>query len=292
VGWIRRGSALIALLLCLGAASASAQQQSQPQQPQQPNEEYRQVMALPWQKAPSVGRLGSVAEISLDNGLRYLDAPSTSKFLELNGNPPRDNDFVVAPGKLHWFAVFAFDPSGYVRDDETLDNDAMLKALKAQNEESIAERKKLNLPILTLQGWSVPPHYDSETHRLEWGTKLTDPQGEETVNYTVRLLGRSGVMSATLVSDPVRLDGDIKQFKAALKGFSYVAGESYSEFRQGDRVAAYGLGALVVGGAAAVATSTGLLKGLGKFIGIAVFGGAAAVAAAFKSIFRRVSRRQ
>ena len=169
---------------------------------------------------------------------------------------------------------------------------AMLSSFWALRVFSIAERKKLNLPILTLQGWSVPPHYDSETHRLEWGTKLTDPQGEETVNYTVRLLGRSGVMSAILVSDPVHLDGDIKEFKTALKGFSYVAGESYSEFRQGDRVAAYGLGAQVVGGAAAEATSTGLLKGLVKFFGISVFGGAAAVAAAFRSMFRRISRRQ
>jgi uncharacterized membrane-anchored protein len=277
---------LIALLLCLGTMAASAQQKDTQQPQDVMPDSLRQVLALPWQTAPDVGRLASVATIKLDH-LRYLDAPSTSKFLELNGNPPRDNEFVVAAADLGWFAVFGYDPSGYVKDDETLDSDELLKALKAQNEAGAEERRKLNLDVLTLQGWSVPPHYDSETHRLEWGTRLTDPENRDIINYTVRLLGRGGVMSATLVSDPKQLDADIKAFKAALKGFAFVPGETYSEFRQGDRLAAYGLGALVLGGAAAVATSTGLLKGLGKFIGIAVFGGLAAAAAALKRLFRR-----
>jgi uncharacterized membrane-anchored protein len=65
-------------------------------------------------------------------------------------------------------------------------------------------------------------------------------------------------MNAILVSSPQSLESDIKDFKRALQGFDYVAGERYSEWTQGDKVAAYGLGALVLGGAAAVATKKGL----------------------------------
>src|SRR5262249_12924062 len=111
--------------------------------------------------------------------------------------------------------------------------------------------------------------------------------GKFVVNYTVRLLGRSGVMSATLVTEPDTLDADVKEFKTALRGFDFKPGESYAEFRQGDRVAQYGLAALIVGGAAAVATSSGLMKGLGKFIAYGAFAAFAAVAAFFKRLFRR-----
>lgn len=45
------------------------------------------------------------------------------------------------------------------------------------------------------------PPYDPDTKRVEWGTRLRGDDGRIIVNYTVRLLGRRGVMHATLVSD-------------------------------------------------------------------------------------------
>lgn len=75
----------------------------------------------------------------------------------------------------------------------------------------------------------------------------------------------------------------MEDFKKALKNFDYVSGEKYSEWKQGDKIAAYGLGALVVGGAAAVATSKGGLKA----IGLAIVAGIAAVWAFIKRIFMR-----
>ena len=80
------------------------------------------------------------------------------------------------------------------------------------------------------------------------------------INYTVRLLGRTGYERVTLVSSPEHLDDDVKTFKATLGGFDFNAGEKYSEFKQGDRVAEFGLAALVAGGAAAVIAKTGFWK--------------------------------
>jgi uncharacterized membrane-anchored protein len=297
--------AFLAAFLILSAAPAAAQkpqapasqpEQAQPsgqapaapqtpaQQPQE-NPYVRQVNALPWQTTS--GDIAQVARITLANDLRFLDQASTSRFLEINGNPPRANNFTVAPRSLEWFAIFSFDRSGYVRDDERLDADALLSTLREQNQAGMAERRRLNMPVLRLEGWAVAPHYDTETRRLEWGTRLIGDNNEVTVNYTIRILGRSGVMAATLVTEPQSLEHDVAQFRTALRNFEFNTGERYTEFRQGDRVAEYGLAALVVGGAAAAAASSGLLKGLGKAIGFLVFGGIAAVAAVFRRLFRR-----
>jgi uncharacterized membrane-anchored protein len=77
------------------------------------------------------------------------------------------------------------------------------------------------------------------------------------VNYTSRLLGRSGVMSAILVSDVESLSANTEKFKKALLEFSYVLGKRYAEFKKGDRVAEHGLAVLILGGAAAVAAKKG-----------------------------------
>lgn len=248
---------------------------------------FQQITQLPWLTSPSVGQIGSIAKIDLGGRLQFLDASSTSQFLELNGNPPSSGNYALAPKTLDWFSIFAFNRSGYIRDGEELDPAELLKTLKKQNESGAAERRKLNLEVLHLDGWAVVPHYDEKTKRLEWGTRLIGDNGSVTVNYTVRILGRSGVMRAILVSSPESLNTDIIEFKAALNGFQFIPGERYSEFKQGDKVAEYGLAALIVGGAAAVATKTGILQTFGKFL---IFGGIAIVAAigAFlRKLFRR-----
>jgi uncharacterized membrane-anchored protein len=150
------------------------------------------------------------------------------------------------------------------------------------------ERKRLSMPPIQTVGWFVPPHYDLETKRLEWGMQLRFGNEERTVvNYTIRLLGRRGVMHAILVSDPQSLTGDIAIFKQSLAGFTFASGERYSEFRSGDRVAEYGLAALVVGGAAVVATKSGFLKAMGKLL----IPGVIAVGGALAAFFRRSRQR-
>jgi uncharacterized membrane-anchored protein len=264
------------LFLILAAVRADAQEQLR-----------KQVEALPWQVAPAVGNIGTVARISLTKDLRFLDASSSSKFIELNGNPPRDNNYVLAPRGIDWFAVFSFDSTGYIRDDEKLEANELLRTLKEQNVKGTEERKRLNLPILRLTGWAVEPHYDLETRRLEWGTRLATEDGSETVNYSIRILGRSGVMIVILVSDVGSLSTDIQSLRGALRGFDFVPGERYAEFRPGDRAAEYGLAGLIIGGAAAVAAKSGALKGFLKVIGIAAVAGLAAVGAFLRNLFKK-----
>jgi uncharacterized membrane-anchored protein len=262
------------LFLILAAVRSEAQEQVR-----------KQLDALPWQVAPAVGNIGTIARISLIKDLRFLDASNSSKFIELMGNPARANSYVLAPPSFDWFAIFSFDSTGYIRDDEKLDPDELLRTLKERNVKGIEERKRLNLPILRLTGWAVEPHYDLETRRLEWGTRLATDNGGETVNYAIRILGRSGVMNVILVSDVQSLTGDIQSLRGALRGFDFVSGERYAEFRPGDRAAEYGLAGLIIGGAAVVAAKSG--AGFFKVIGVAVLAGLAAVGAFFRNLFKK-----
>jgi uncharacterized membrane-anchored protein len=92
------------------------------------------------------------------------------------------------------------------------------------------------------------------------GTRLRAEDNSAVVNVSTKILGRSGYTHAILVSSPETMEVDLADFKKALKNFEYISGEKYSEWKEGDKIAAYGLGALVLGGAAAVATSKGGLK--------------------------------
>jgi uncharacterized membrane-anchored protein len=275
--WIALACALVFDLLA-GPLPAGAA-------PQPSEEQIRQEMAgLAWQRGPIDGRIGSVAAIKVEEGKAFLDSPNTRHFLELNGNPPRNDRYALVAPQSDWFAIFFFEDTGYVKDDEKLDPAALLAALQEGDKRANAERERLGMTPLHTDGWHVLPHYDPTTKRLEWGVRLRGGSEERTVvNYSIRLLGRRGVVHAILVSEPDTLDRDIAEFKAALGGFEFVSGERYSEFRAGDRIAEYGLAALVLGGAAAVATKSGFAKAIGKFVVV----GVAALGSALVAFFRR-----
>lgn len=249
-----------------------------------------ELKKLAWQSGPTEGRIGAKATIKVPQGYVFLGEKDTSRFLQLAGNPPRDGHYLFAPDSLDWFAVFSFDATGYVKDDEKIDPDGLLKTLKASDAPANDERKRLGMSPLYTVGWEVPPHYDTDTKRLEWGLRLKSEGERFTVNYTSRLLGRTGVMSAVLVADPHTLAQDTQAFKDGLKEFSYVSGEKYSEFKAGDHVAEIGLAALVLGGAAAVASKKGFWAAIVAFLGAfwkLVIGLGVALLAGLGSMFRK-----
>ena len=253
---------LLVAIACLLPTLLWAQSSNDPQEAQGPQAELRK---LAWQKGPTSGRIAGKATIKVPEGYVFLDDKNTRRFLELAGNPPIDNHFLFAPDTLNWFAVFSFDETGYIKDDEKIDAEALLKQMKDSDGPANEERRRLGLSELHTVGWEVPPHYDTGTKRLEWGVRLRSGSGEQIVNYTSRLLGRTGVMRAVLVGDPATLAADTAQFKTGLQDFAYVSGEKYAEFKEGDKVAQYGLAALIVGGAAAVATKKGFWTALVAF---------------------------
>jgi uncharacterized membrane-anchored protein len=249
-------------LLCLWPLMVAAQNQ--------PVDIGAEIDKLNWQRGPTTGAIGTLATIAVPEGFAFLGEKDAKRFIELLGNPPpSEASYILASKEGNWFAVFQFDQSGYVKDDEKIDAAELLKKIKESDGPSNEERKRLGLSALYTDGWAVEPHYDSQTKRLEWGLRLRDDKGQMAVNYTSRILGRTGVMRAILVTDLNSLDRDVASYKTALQDYKYIPGQSYAEFKPGDKVAEYGLAALILGGAAAVATKKGFWTILAGFFAAA-----------------------
>jgi len=216
------------------------------------------VNDINWKFGPFTGKVGSQALIHVPKGYFFLNTVETDKFLKLNQNLPTGRDYVLAPNNMHWAAYFDYSDTGHIKDDEELDAKSILKKAKDGNVLGNAAKKKLGYPTLTLNGWRFPPRYDNNTKLLEWAFLLTqDQSGKRVINYQTRFLARTGVMKVVLVANPNRIDSAVQEFKHLLGGYSFTPGNKYSEFKQGDRTAEYGLAALIAGGAAAVATKKG-----------------------------------
>lgn len=244
--------------------------------------------AIEWQTGPGVGRLGNIAQIQIPEGYHFAGREGVKRFLELTENPTSGDELgvIVPPGNddgPQWFVVFTFSGIGYVRDDEKneLDADAILKTLKTGTERANRERAKRGWTSMHIIGWEQPPRYDAITHNLTWAIRGGDQQAD-VVNYSVRLLGRRGVMHADLVLSPEQLEATIPEFDGILAGFDFVEGNRYAEFVKGDKIAEYGLTALIAGGVGAAAMKSGVLAKLWKAI---VLGVLALVAAAKRVLF-------
>lgn len=243
-----------------------------------------------WSKGPAAGPLGGQSTIQVPAGFRFTEAAGTRSMMEQMENPTSGNELgMVGPDDLEWFVVFEFDDVGYVKDDEKdkLDADAMLNSIKESNKAGNAERRRRGWGTIEVVGWAQPPTYDPETNNLTWATRARDEQGHESINYNTRLLGRHGVMEVTLVCGPDEYQAALPAFKKLLQTHEFNQGQRYAEFRQGDKIAQYGLTALIAGGAAAVALKTGVLQKFWKLIAFGVLAIGAAIAKVGKSIFGR-----
>ena len=241
---------------------------------------------IDWIDGPVTAKLGDVAQIKIPQGYRFTGREGTRKFLELTQNPPNGSELgTIIPIETKestggdsndfWFVIFEFNEVGYVKDDDRdkLDADALLKSIKESTEESNNERAKRGWPAYHVESWYKPPFYDTATKNLTWamqGYSQSDNKREPSVNYSVRILGRRGTMSADLVLGPDQVGGVVPKFNALLPGYSFLPGSAYSEFRAGDKIAEYGLATLVAGGATAIAAKTGLLAKLWKLIAVGI----------------------
>jgi uncharacterized membrane-anchored protein len=246
--------------------------------------------SIRWQEGPTTAQIGSESRLSVPKECEFTDATGARQFMIATENPPSGNELGVlicdmseAEGD-EWFVVFSFDGSGYVKDDDAaeLDADAILASIRESNELGNKERVKNGWATLNITGWAKPPYYDLRTNNLTWALSGAS-EGSGVVNHSVRLLGRGGVMSADLVVSPERFAATLPDFDRIIGTHAFVEGRKYSEWKEGDKVAEYGLTALVAGGAVAVAAKSGILAKLGKFIVIGVI----AVGAWLKSLFSR-----
>lgn len=227
-----------------------------------------------WQDGPGTGVLGLVADVGVPSYCKFADSKGAKTFLQATGNVPsgREVGLLFCDPKRdssYWFVVFDYDESGYVKDDEkaTLDAAKILKSLQDGQIQGNEERRRRGYDELEIAGWYRAPYYDTLTNNLTWSLRVRVlGSTEESINHSVRLLGRRGVMNVDLVADPADMPSAVAAFDSAIAEFGYFTGQTYAEWKPGDKVAEYGLTALVAGGAGLAAAKLGFFSKLWKWI--------------------------
>ncbi|MCB9833696.1 MAG: DUF2167 domain-containing protein [Planctomycetes bacterium] len=243
------------------------------------------VGSLNWVQGPAELKVGPHAVVMVPEGMVGLDSKQARDYVERLGNLRGEQLALVANPDLSWFVDFSFDDVGYVEDDEKddIDADELMKAMLEGQKQANRKRQSLGLPALQNKGWAEKPHYDENLRALTWAVKITDGGEETSINHNVRILGRRGVMDATLVCAEEGYAAAKTSATQVVKAFRYQEGERYGDFRKGDKIAEYGLKGLILGGGLALAAKTGLLSKLWKFLVI----GFLAVVGFIKKLFGR-----
>lgn len=224
-------------------------------------EEEFKMSSLNWIKGPAKANMNGLAGLEVPKDYMWVDGDGARKMMEAMGNFTSGSEVgLLAPTGMVWFAIFRFSDDGYVKDDDKdkLNADKILRSIRDGTEEANSERKRRGWPTMKVVGWQHEPSYNESTHNLEWAV-IGESEGERVVNYNTRILGRRGVMEVKLVVASEELEASLPSYKQLLGSFDYMAGERYAEYKQGDKLAEYGLAALVAGGAVAIAAKTGLL---------------------------------
>lgn len=288
---MKKRSIVVLIVVCISALIAFGQNNNRKKKaepepsPSPAGPSWEALEDVKFQKGPSLGDLGTTAQVKVPAGYVFAAGGDTRIIMETMQNPTTGRELgFVAPAGEDWFAVFEYDAVGYVKDDEkgSLDADALLQSIKEGTAAGNEERVRRGWPTMTIIGWETPPRYNEQTHNLEWAVRA-ESEGQPVVNYNTRLLGRGGVMEVTLVTDPSTLAETLPKFKTMLSGFDFVQGQKYAEFRPGDKMAAYGLTGLIVGGGTAALVKSGAFKWIWKVLVAAAVG----VGALFKKIFSR-----
>lgn len=223
-------------------------------------------------------------KIDLPNGIATMDLPATFRYLNPGdservlvdawGNPPGLKTLgMIFPANVSpvsrdgWGVIITYDEDGHVSDADAdqIKYDELLKDMQEGMEEANVERKKQGYASLSLVGWAETPRYDKDSHKLYWAKELASGDSKEhTLNYNIRVLGRKGVLVLNAVAGMNQIATIKTEMQNVLAFTDFKAGNSYADFNSStDKVAEYGIAALVAGG---VATKLGLFAKLFAFL--------------------------
>jgi uncharacterized membrane-anchored protein len=242
---------------------------------------------------PADVKLLDQAHLKIAADEAFIPTAEANRIMAAMGNstgPSRQGLIVSRSRDAAWLVDVVWTQEGYVRDGDAREwkADELLDSLKQGTEQDNAARLARGVPALDVVGWVEPPAYDPGAHRLVWSLSLRDrgmPSPVQTINYNTYALGREGYFSLDLITGSDTIAADKKVARDLLASLQYEPGKRYEEFNGStDKVAAYGLGALV--GVVAV-KKLGLLALAGAFLvkmwklGLLLFVGIGAAARRF-----------
>jgi uncharacterized membrane-anchored protein len=278
-------------LACFAQADA-------PQTPaQKARHDAREAAQAALVRGPSNIALRDQATLALPEHFGFIPRKEAAALMATMGNRTDDRflGLIVPLGDSggQWFVDVEYEPSGYVKDDDAKNWDAqkLLNSLKEGTEAANEDRAKAGIPPIVVTRWIEPPAYEPKNHQLVWSAEAKLKNGEDkdpTVNYNTYLLGREGYVSLNLITSASGVDEDKAAAHTLLTAVNFNKGKQYADFNSStDKVAAYGLAALVAGVAVKKLGLLALLAAtvvkFSKLILIAVAG----FIAAFRKWFKR-----
>ena len=261
----------------------------------------RAAIAKAMIRGPATVPLRDEADLQLPDHFGFIPQKEAAEAMKLMGNRtgPDFLGMIVplsAESGAHngsWFISLQYDPAGYIKDDDAKHWDAgkLLQTLKDGTEAANADRERLGIQPIAVTRWVQSPTYESGSHRLVWSAEAKRKDGADsdpTINYNTYVLGREGYIALNLITSASGVDHDKVAAGDLLSGVDFKSGKRYGDFNSStDKVAAYGLAALVAGVAAKKLGLLALLAAtilkFAKVIAIAVAAFGAGIVRWFKS---------
>ena len=246
---------------------------------------------------------GGFATIDVPDRYFYLNPTDTATVLEdVWGNPPGGTTLGMLMPQQYtafdnnsWAVTIEYVEDGYVSDEDAheIDYSDLLEKMQKETRQSSKARAEAGYGTVELVGWAESPHYSSSDKHMYWAKELLFNEEDRVLNYDIRALGRKGVLSMTFIAATEQL-GEINGARDEILAMAtFNEGFRYEDYNPGtDKLAAYGLGALVAG---AVAKKTGLLVALLLFLkkfGIVILVAGGAMFAKIKNRFAGNSRKR
>lgn len=265
---MRHTSLTTALLFSANFALAANDFQFEDEQPQMTEQELQQAYQI-WadefdasldRKTGVVQLPGGIAKLTIPQSFYYLSPEDTSRVLtEAWQNPPSAQTLgMLFPSQYSpldnesWGVTIEYVEEGHVKDEdaEEIDYDEMLDDLIASTNAESKTREEMGYGSIALVGWAAAPYYDSINKKLHWAQELQfDGADQNTLNYNLRVLGREGYLRLNFIAGMNQLTEIEQNLDTVMDMTEFNPGHTYAEFDEStDKVAAYGIGALVAGG--------------------------------------------
>jgi len=268
---------LLAALLCAlhTPAQAAKTPAAAPAEATQAEQTPAQFLATLKQQHGTITLPSGIATLKLNDEFYYLDPKDTERLLtEGWGNPPGNKTLgMIIPKAVNpltasgWGVIVSYKDDGHISDEDAakIDYADLLKQMQEEDEEDNKARQKEGYAGLHLLGWAEQPHYDETSHKMYWARELKSDDAEgSTLNYSIRVLGRKGVLELNAVAAMADLPTIKQELPKVIAFTNFTDGNLYTDYSPGtDKLASYGLAALVGGGLAAKA---GLFAKIGIFL--------------------------
>jgi uncharacterized membrane-anchored protein len=277
--------ALVASIVAGSSASAKV--------PKTDAERKAALEALTWRDGELLQLPKSGGTLQAPQPIRQLLGADAVTLFEAANGTEAPADLEAALFDKQSKAILYYEKKGrgfvHLNDWDDVDADAMLRSLSEAAEADNRQRKEAGIAGIHVVGWLERPHLDRSTSTVRWAWELNDDDSGPVINAVALVLGRDGYeMLTSAVSKTALGDGLLN---TGVRSFSFPAGGRHSDFKEGDKVAEYGVAGLVAAILGAkVAGKVGLFAALAVFLkqfGVFVVAG---VGAALAWIWRARSR--